>query len=238
MIYVSSSFFEFLAFINSLFVEMILAFIHASLIPIMYTLMAAPEGHLRLYSVCFWVLTCPWFLGDRRWIMFLCSHLLSDPKSLFSAVPKLKRNPCQMGTESFLTAPVVPKAWEVIVIPPFFWLYAPKIPSLWVFLLFNNCLSELLLSPGYGNAPQRSMCILLDLWLGLLGGGRNLARAYESLQVTEVMLLKGIVGSVSSTFFSLCPCEERSFAKIDASHGSQNSGVNDHRLKLQNHDQN
>lgn len=87
------------------------------------------------------------------------------------------------------------------------------------------------------NAPQRPICILLGLLLGLLGGGRHLARAYESLQVTEVILLEGIVGSVSSTFFSLCPCEEKSFAKIDASHGSQNSAVNDHRLKLQNHDQ-
>lgn len=62
--------------------------------------------------------------------MFLCSHLLSDPKSHFSAVTKLKRNPCQMGTEYFLIAPVVPEAWEVIVIPLFFRLYPPKIPSL------------------------------------------------------------------------------------------------------------
>lgn len=57
MIYVSSSFFEFLAFIHSLFMEMILAFIHSSLMPIMYIQMAAPEGHLSLYSVCLWALT-------------------------------------------------------------------------------------------------------------------------------------------------------------------------------------
>lgn len=126
----------------------------------------SPRGSSQAVLCLLLSADCPWFLGDRRWIMFLCSHLFSDPKSLFSAVPKLKRNPCQMGTESFLTAPVVPKAWEVIVIPPFFWVYAPKIPSLWVFLLFNNCLSELLLSPGYGMLPKGPYAFFLISGLG------------------------------------------------------------------------
>lgn len=169
--------------------------------------------------------------------MFLCSHLLSDPKSHFPAVTKLKRNPCQMDTESILTAPVVPEVCKVTVYASILSVVCTKHTQFMSISLFNNCLSEFLLSPGYGMLPKGPYAFLLVSCLGYLGGGRNLARAYESLQVIEVMLLEGIVGSGSSTFFSLCPCEEKSFAKIDASHVSQNSGVNDHRLKLQNHDQ-
>lgn len=197
-------------------------FIHASkcLMTIMYRQMAVPEGHLSLFSVCceHWL---SMFLGDRRMIMFLCSHLLSHPKSHFLTVAKLKRNHCQMDSKYCWTA-----HW--------YQRLAPNIPSLWVlFLLFNYiiiCIQSSCCILGMKWSPKT---YIHYSWVSCLGYW-ELSQPMKSLQVTEVMLLEECGIFVSSTSFSLCPCEERSFAKRDASHGSQNSGASGHGWKLGN----
>lgn len=88
---------------------------------------------------------------------------------------------------------------------------------------------------GYGMFPKGPYALVLVLLLGLLGGGRNLARAYEKSIDHWAYAIGGDCGIfVFSTIFFLCPCEQRSFAETTASSGSQNSGANDLRLQLQN----
>lgn len=64
----------------------------------------------------------------------------------------------------------------------------------------------------------KGLCALV---LGYREVMETLPEPIKSLQVPEVMLWRGLWDLPSPC----APCEERSFAEIDASHGSQDSGA-------------
>lgn len=62
---------------------------------------------------------------------------------------------------------------------------------------------------GYGMSHKGPYALVLALLFGLLGGGGHFARPMESLQITGLMLLEGIVGSLSLPLSASCALVNR-----------------------------